>query len=190
MSEEEGSARSCPWCATPAAVADTNCRSCGAALAQRESIGDLRVTGLTSIDPALEDYASRPMHLRGPSPSHGVASGVMAAAALGGPAGLAIIGGVAAVAAAEYMGAASGGGARTSLADLGKPSEVVLQALERADATPPKPSTDTPASAGASEPPTSVSPRPQNDDGRSIWRDLPAPVSEVRGSDEQAMHDS
>ena len=47
--------------------------SCGAALAQRESIGDLRIPGLTSVDPALEDFDKRPLHLRGPSPSQGMA---------------------------------------------------------------------------------------------------------------------
>ena len=35
--------RECPWCATPAAPEATHCGSCGAALAQRESIGDLQI---------------------------------------------------------------------------------------------------------------------------------------------------
>ena len=43
----------CPWCATPAAEGATRCSSCGAALAQRESIGDLVIPGLTAVDPAL-----------------------------------------------------------------------------------------------------------------------------------------
>ena len=95
----------CPWCATPAAPGATKCSSCGAALAQRESIGDLVIPGLTAVDPALQDFADRPLHLTGPSPTHGVASGVVAAAAMGGPMGIAILGGVAAVGAAEYLGA-------------------------------------------------------------------------------------
>lgn len=119
----------CPWCATPAAEGATRCSSCGAALAQRESIGDLVVPGLTAVDPALKDFDSRPLHLRGPSPTQGVASGLIVAAAAGGPIGLAIIGGVGAVAAAEYMGA--GGENGKGLEHLGEASEAVLQALER-----------------------------------------------------------
>ena len=60
--------------------------------------------GLTAVDPALKDLDGRPLHLRGPSPTQGVASGLVVAAAAGGPIGLAIIGGVGALAAAEYMG--------------------------------------------------------------------------------------
>jgi hypothetical protein len=117
----------CSWCATVALDGATRCPSCGAALAQRESIGDLVIPGLTSVDPALQDYASRPMHLAGPSPSHGVASGAIAAAAAGGPLGLAIIGGIGVVAAAEYMGANRGPGATA----LGETSDAVRQAVER-----------------------------------------------------------
>jgi hypothetical protein len=119
----------CPWCATPAAEGATRCSNCGAALAQRESIGDLVVPGLTAVDPALKDFDSRPLHLRGPSPTQGVASGLIVAAAAGGPIGLAIIGGVGAVAAAEYMGA--GGEKGKGHEHVGETSEAVLQALER-----------------------------------------------------------
>lgn len=121
--------RTCPWCATPAAEDATRCSSCGAALAQRESIGDLVVPGLTAVDPALKDFDSRPLHLRGPSPTQGVASGLIVAAAAGGPIGLAIIGGVGAVAAAEYMGA--GGEKGKGHEHVGETSEAVLQALDR-----------------------------------------------------------
>jgi hypothetical protein len=123
--------RSCAWCATPAAPDATTCSSCGAALAQRESIGDLVIPGLTAVDPALQDLADRPLHLTGPSPSHGVASGAIAAAAVGGPAGLAIMGGVAAVAAAEYIGAGRTGPDGVPLDKVGEASEAVRQALEK-----------------------------------------------------------
>jgi hypothetical protein len=126
-------APTCPWCATPAAPDARRCTSCGAALAQRESIGDLVVPGLTAVDPALKDLADRPLHLSGPSPSHGVASGAIAAAAIGGPAGLAIIGGVAAVAAAEYLGASPGGAGGVPPEQVGQTSEAVLQAIEKLD---------------------------------------------------------
>lgn len=122
-------APACPWCATPAAEGATRCTSCGAALAQRESIGDLVVPGLTAVDPALKDLDGRPLHLRGPSPTQGVASGLVVAAAAGGPIGLAIVGGVGALAAAEYLGAGGDGGKGHE--QLGETSGAVLQALER-----------------------------------------------------------
>ena len=121
----------CPWCATPAAEGATRCSSCGASLAQRESIGDLVVPGLTAVDPALKDLDGRPLHLRGPSPTQGAASGIIVAAAAGGPIGLAIIGGVGALAAAEYLGA--GGDKGKGHEHVGETSEAVLQAIERLD---------------------------------------------------------
>ena len=161
--ESGDAAATCPWCGTPSAPEAKRCTSCGAALAQRESIGALVVPGLTAVDPALKDLADRPLHLSGPSPSHGVASGAIAAAAIGGPAGLAIIGGVAAVAAAEYLGAGKGGAAGVSPEQVGQTSEAVLQAIEKldrgealpaADSTTPRPelvATDAPGAEPASE---------------------------------------
>ena len=122
-------ARSCAWCATPAPDTATRCGGCGAALAQREAIGDLVVPGLTAVDPALKDLDGRPLHLGGPSPTQGAASGLFAAAAAGGPVGLAILGGVGALAATEYFGAGTGQG--TAVENLGEPSGAVLQAIER-----------------------------------------------------------
>ena len=149
---EEASA-TCPWCATPAAPGGRTCSSCGAALAQRESIGDLVIPGLTAVDPALKDLADRPLHLSGPSPSHGVASGAIAAAAMGGPVGMVILGGVAAVAAAEYAGAGRNGDGTSVPADhVGQASSAALQAIEKlergeqlppADSTTPRPELET-----------------------------------------------
>jgi hypothetical protein len=124
-------ADACPWCATPTAEGATRCTTCGAALAQRESIGDLVIPGLTAVDPALKDLEGRPLHLRGPSPSQGVASGLIVAAAAGGPVGLAIIGGVGAIAATEYLGA--GGNDGKGHEHVGEASEAVLQAIARLD---------------------------------------------------------
>lgn len=130
---DAGERRACAWCATPAALDAKTCSSCGAALAQREAIGDLVIPGLTTVDPGLKDYAARPLHLSGPSPSHGVASGAVAAAAIGGPAGLVIVGGVAAVAAAEYLGAARLGPDGVPIERVGEASEAVRRAIEKLD---------------------------------------------------------
>ena len=150
--EPSEAGRECPWCAAPAVAEATRCSACGAALAQRESIANLMIPGLTAVDPALVDFDKRPLHLRGPSSSQGMAPGLIVAAAAGGPIGLLAIGGVAAVVAGEYLTTKRVGPDAVSLEDVGKPSEVVLQALEHLE-----------DAAPASAP----------DDGRSIWRDLP-----------------
>ena len=121
----------CPWCATPAILGASKCSKCGAALAQRESIGDLKIPGLTAVDPVLKDFENRPLHLSGPSPTHGVASGVVAAAAMGGPMGLAILGGVAAVGAAEYIGATVVGPDGVPVEQVGQASGATLEAIEK-----------------------------------------------------------
>jgi hypothetical protein len=165
----------CPWCEAPAAPDATTCGACGAALAQRESIGDLRIPGLTSVDPALEDFDKRPLHLRGPSPSQGVGPALIIGALAGGPIGLVAIGGVAAVAGAEFLGTRMGRPGGPALEDVGKPSEVVLKALERADA--PSGEDAGRSSSGdanaAGEPGAAAA-----DDGMSIWRDLPSEPDE------------
>jgi hypothetical protein len=169
---ETGAPRTCPWCAAEAAADATTCASCGAALAQHESLGDVRIPGLTSVDPALEDFDKRPMHLRGPSASQGVAPALIVGAAAGGPIGAVLIGGVAAVAAAEYLGAkqpGTGGPGGKALEDVGKPSEIALQGLakqrEVATADP-----DSRRATSDDEPDAAAA-----DGGMSIWRDLPAP---------------
>jgi hypothetical protein len=163
----------CPWCAAPAAADATRCPACGAALAQRESIGDLRIPGLTDVDPALEDFDKRPLHLRGPSPSQGMAPALIVGAVAGGPIGLVAIGGVAAVAGAEFLGTRIGGPGATALEDVGKPSEVALQALRHVDdAKDGQPTGDQPAAAADANPD-----EPEDaaaaDGGMAIWRDLP-----------------
>jgi hypothetical protein len=168
--------RTCAWCATPASSPEAkSCASCGAALAQRASIGDLAIPGLTAVDAALQDFDKRPLHLRGPSPSQGMAPALIVGAMAGGPIGLAAIGGVAAVAAAEFMGTRRDGAG--SLAEIGRPSEVALKALEQIDE----------AGAGAAtEPTTAITPEfdfAAADDGRSIWRDLPATAEEEGSAD-------
>ena len=164
--------RHCPWCAATVTEDATQCPACGAAVAQRESIGGLKIPGLTSVDPALEDFDKRPLHLRGPSPTQGMAPALIMGAMAGGPIGLVAIGGVAAVAGAELLGTRRGGPGSPDLADVGKPSEVLLQALERGDepGEPGDPATtaETTADVGAEGPDHAA-----EDGGRSIWRDLP-----------------
>ncbi len=129
---EDQAARTCPWCSAAAPEPARQCPACGAALAQRESIGGLAIPGLTTIDPALQAIDGQPIHLRGPSPSQGMASGVMAGALVGGPVGLVLIGGMAAGAAVEYLGSRRDRlGAPEHLEDVGRPSPTTLLALER-----------------------------------------------------------
>jgi hypothetical protein len=124
-------ARTCPWCSEPAAASDTKCPACGAALAQREDLGGVVIPGVTGVDPGVLAYDAQPMHLKGPSPTQGLATGIIPAAAMGGPAGLAIIGGVVAVAAAEYLSARGPGGATTDPSTVGELGGVAQLALER-----------------------------------------------------------
>jgi hypothetical protein len=132
LSEPQLAGRTCPWCSAAAPDSATTCPACGAALAQRESIAGLVIPGVTTIDPALQAIDGQPIHLRGPSPTQGMASGAMVAAVVGGPVGLAIVGGLAASAAVEYLATGRDRGARLEhLDDLGRPSPTALQALER-----------------------------------------------------------
>jgi hypothetical protein len=78
-----------------------------------------------------------------------MAPAMIVGAVVGGPIGLAAIGGVAAVAAAEYLGTRTRGTGEAELESVGRPSEIVLQAVERLD-----------------------SDDAANDRG-DIWRDLP-----------------
>ena len=158
----------CSWCGHPATEDATRCASCGAALAQRESIGDLVIPGLTAVDPALKDLDGRPLHLRGPSPTQGAASGLIVAAAAGGPIGLAIVGGIGALAAAEYLGASGDKAGGKGHGAVGETSGAVLQAIERLE-------------RGEALPVASeTTPRPELDP-----RSMPAPPE---GSSAQSAH--
>ena len=135
MTDEGTEGRTCPWCSTPAADEALTCSSCGAALAQRESLGDVQIPGLTSVDPSLAAFDAEPIHLTGPSSSQAVGHVALSAAVIGGPAGLAMIGGVAAIAGSEYAAASRPGvGAPDELDAVGRPSEVALRALEQVEA--------------------------------------------------------
>ncbi len=47
--------RRCHWCSAEAPDGATHCPACGASLAQRDSLGDVDVPGVTQVDPALQD---------------------------------------------------------------------------------------------------------------------------------------
>ena len=168
-------AQACPWCAAEAPADATICPACGAALAQRESIGDVRIPGLTSVDPALLEFDKRPLHIKGPSPTQGLAPALFIGAVAGGPLGLATIGGVAALAGLEFAASEHDGTDSQELADVGKPSEVILQALEHErTAAAARETTATPATPA--ELTSDAAPESDGaaaDHGMSIWRDLP-----------------
>jgi hypothetical protein len=50
---ETGGRSVCPWCSAVAEPDAGHCPSCGAVMAQRESLGGLVVPGVTDVDPAL-----------------------------------------------------------------------------------------------------------------------------------------
>jgi hypothetical protein len=144
---EPGEARPCPWCSAPPRAEDTVCSSCGATLAQRESLGELVIPGVTDISPEFQAAAARPLRIPGASPSQGVAGGaVMGAVIVGGPIGLAALGGLGALAATEYGAATAGssGGDPADVDALGRPSEAALRMAERLDAEPDATSSEQP----------------------------------------------
>lgn len=182
------SSRTCPWCAAVATDEATSCASCGAALAQRKALADIAIPGVTAVHPALLAADGRPMHLAGPSATHGVANGVMVAAMIGGPVGLVALGGIAAVAAAEYAGARRDGigGGPEDLASVGRPSELALLALERAKADPvgdiaPASTASEPATDPWRDLPAAPAPAAPAAPAADPWRDLPAAADRASG---------
>jgi hypothetical protein len=124
--------RTCPWCSAGASREATHCHACGAALAQRESLGGVVIPGVTDVHPALAAFDAQPIRMRGPSPSQGLASGAIVAAVAGGPAGLVAIGGIVAVAAVEYLGGRNPDGTGPlDLESVGRLSGAAQMALER-----------------------------------------------------------
>ncbi len=113
--------RTCPWCSASVAPNATHCRVCGDALAQRESIDGLDISGVTSVDPALQDYDAHPLHIPLPVPSGvGPVSNVA-----GGMAGMAAL-------AAPY-GSSIRSSQPVDPGAVGKPSVAALEAADRMD---------------------------------------------------------
>jgi len=124
--------RTCAWCSATAAAEATHCPACGAALAQRESLGGVVIPGVTDVHPALAALDAQPIRMRGPSPTQGMASGAIVAAVAGGPAGLVALGGIVAVAAVEYLGNRNpDGSGPLDLESVGRLSGAAQMALDR-----------------------------------------------------------
>ena len=131
---EQAWTRRCAWCEAAAPKEATSCPACGAALAQREDVGGLVIPGVTSVDPALAAFDARPHHLAGGSPTQSIMSSVIPAAMLGGPLAVVTLGGIATVAAAEYLGARRDGASTpATLEAVGRASEAALRAVARLD---------------------------------------------------------
>jgi hypothetical protein len=145
--------RTCAWCSASAAAAATHCPACGAALAQRESLGGVVIPGVTDVHPALAAFDAQPIRLRGPSPTQGLASGAMIAAVAGGPAGLVALGGIVAVAAVEYLGNGNPDGSGPldleSVGELSGTAQMVLARIEREGEPEASPGSETPDEGSA-----------------------------------------
>jgi len=111
----------CPWCSAPVPPDATHCPACGAALSQRESIGDLAIAGVTTVDPSLQAYAAESLPIPLPLPMN--VDPIGGAFNLGGMAELA------ALAAADGTRAQ----APVDPSTVGTPSDAALQAVERLD---------------------------------------------------------
>jgi hypothetical protein len=155
--------RRCAWCDAPAPETLVDCAECGAKLAQRETLGDLVIPGVTHVDPALQQYSKDPLRIPRASSSQYVAGPALGAAAtVGGPAGLIALAALGAVAANEYN-AASRGRRLTpeEIEKLGQPSEAALLMLkkleEEGEVTPTEPdgaaASDAPPITGEGTPP-------------------------------------
>lgn len=124
--------RTCAWCSASAPSTATLCPACGAALAQRESLGGVMIPGVTDVHPALAAFDAQPIRMHGPSPTQGLASGAIVAAVAGGPAGLIALGGIVAVAAVEYLGSRNpDGSGPLDLESVGKLSGTAQLVLDR-----------------------------------------------------------
>jgi hypothetical protein len=119
----------CQWCAAVGRPNATQCHECAAALPLLETVGELVVPGVTHVDPELEAYAAQPLRPLRRSATETLAPGVMAAAALGGPAAVVGMGALAAVAASELAGGNRGKGVPAD--KLGEVSEPVLEVARR-----------------------------------------------------------
>ena len=121
----------CQMCGVAGRPNETHCRECGAALPLLETVGDLVIPGVTHLDPDLELYARQPLRLGRKTTTEVIAPGaVHAAVVLGGPAGLAALGAIAAVAASELSSRAPAG-QNVPPDRLGEPNAVVLEMAQR-----------------------------------------------------------
>jgi len=162
MSDTGGEVARCAWCSARVAPGAVTCPACGAAVAQRESIGDLVIPGVTAVHPALEAYDAQPLRIPGQSPTQSLAAGAITALAAGGITGIAGIGGVAAMAAVEYLGARRPDGSPpVDLDRLGEPSEAATRMVEEMERRAgPAGSTSAAPASGEARPPIDPDTRP------------------------------
>jgi hypothetical protein len=118
---ETGPGRACPWCSAPVPPDATHCPACGDAFAQRESIDDLAIPGVTTVDPVLESYAAQPLHIPLPMPS--------SVDPIGGSINLTGMAELAALAAPDVSRA----DAPVDPSTVGKPSDAAVRVVERLD---------------------------------------------------------
>ena len=142
----------CPWCSAPAPADATHCPSCHASLAERDSIGDVLIPGVTAVDPAVARRGE-------------VLKTVMA---IPGAKLFPTIGFGLAMAASIQQGAERRAEAKRPLGDLGVPSAEALQLaaqLDRSGATAPDPE------AGAE--PDTATPAPEPAPIVDAWANVP-----------------
>ena len=145
----------CPWCSAPAAIGATRCASCGAAIAQRESISGLSIPGVTTVDPNLvADGSPASPVLR----SQGTTNVLFAATQVNATFGLAA---AAAVLGQDTIRGMLGAN-DVDPAKVGIPSEAALLAVERLEHG------EAPAETNAGAPSPPADPEPPDP-----WSDLP-----------------
>jgi hypothetical protein len=146
----------CPWCSAPAAIGAPRCGSCGAAIAQRESISGLSIPGVTTVDPNLvADSSPASPVLR----TQGTTNVLFAATQVNATLGLAA---AAAVLGQDTIRGMLGGN-DVDPTKVGVPSEAALLAVERLERGEAPPS-----DRKAGDPPADKAPEPPDP-----WSDLP-----------------
>jgi hypothetical protein len=115
----------CPWCSAKNAPEARQCRSCGAAIAQRDDLAGVVVPGVTGVDPNL---LGTPSSLASPMlRSQGTLGAIHAVSHVNATLGLA--------AAAAYLGQDTIKGMLgqhdADMDTVGKPSEAALLAVEK-----------------------------------------------------------
>jgi hypothetical protein len=134
MTDEPVRPISCQWCSVVAAADATHCAACGAALPLAGPVQELRIPGVTDVDPELKLYGTRPLRIPTGSPTQALAGRAIGAAAIGGPGAILALGALAAVAANELGNASQGGRRDGSALEPGQPSETALELARRMQA--------------------------------------------------------
>jgi hypothetical protein len=98
--------RRCEWCSAGVPADAPICPGCGATMPNADATSEPYYPGVTDVHPRLKAAAEQPLRVPGASPTGTIAPSVFRLAAQAGPAGVLVgLGAVAAMAAAEWMGA-------------------------------------------------------------------------------------